>query len=81
MAAGKERLVDVPMAGTARESVKNARIDSSVTDGVTGDERNFGVNQSRNISEAERFDRGGYSTKGLNISTGRSKSTRFTGAK
>ncbi len=76
-----ERLADVPMARNARDSVRNSRIDSTMTYGVTGDPDNFGTNEADCIAEAERYDRGGYGMKGLNIGTGRSSKTKYTGGK
>jgi hypothetical protein len=73
--------IDLPMVGNARESVKAIPIDSSMTAGVKGSPRNFGTNEAYCVDEAEKYDRDGYDTAGLNIRTGRSKSTRFTGRK
>lgn len=75
------RPVDVPMAGNARESVKNACVNSQTNYGVSGAEENFGVNNARNIAEADRYDRKGYAMDGLNIVTGRSKRAKFTGTR
>lgn len=73
-----ERLVDVPMAGNARESVRNARINSGVTDGVKGNSECYGVNEGANIKAAERLEQGDGTG---NVVTGRHKGTRYTGEK
>jgi hypothetical protein len=48
------RLVHVPMAGNSYESVKNARIDSSVTYGMTGASRNSGFPSSAILMRQRR---------------------------
>jgi hypothetical protein len=73
------RPVTVPMAGTAAESVKSARITSSVTYGVDGDPRNFGVCEQRNIDAAEALANAGLAD-GVRVVTGRDRHSRFTGA-
>src|ERR1700730_3513933 len=75
--------IDVPMAGNARESLRNAVHDSSTPEryGIRGKEGNFGISEPDCVGEAERYDRDGYDCDGLRIVTGRSAATKFTGRK
>jgi hypothetical protein len=73
------RPVTVPMAQTASDSVKNTRINSSVTYGVSGDPRRFGVNEPANIVEAEALVSAGLA-EGVLVVTGRDRHSKFSGA-
>ena len=77
------RPIDLPMAGTPRESVRDARITSDTPGkwGIRGRDENFNINRPEDIAAAKKLDSEGYQTKGLNIVTGRSKRTKFTGAR
>jgi len=72
-------LVDIPMNGTARESVKGIALNSGDTAGISGPF--YDVNEAACINEAERLDREGYGTAGLNIATGRTRRTKYSGEK
>jgi hypothetical protein len=72
------RPVTVPMAGTAGDSVKNASINSGMTYGVSGDARNFGTNQPRNLAEAEALLNAGQAA-GVRVVSGRDGNSKFTG--
>lgn len=75
--------IDVPMAGNARESLRHAVHDSNTPEryGLRGKAANLGVNELDCIAEAERYDTGSYESLGVSVSTGRSKATKFTGAR
>jgi hypothetical protein len=74
------RLVRMPMAANSRQHVeRNVRIDSNTTFGVAGDPPRFGVNEQRNIDQAEALintDTAG----GMRVVTGRNRDTKFSGA-
>jgi hypothetical protein len=73
------RAVNVPMAGTSADSVRNARINSSVTYGVSGSPRRFGVNEPTKIAEAEALANARVAA-GVRIVTGRNRHSKFTGS-
>jgi hypothetical protein len=73
------RPITVPMAGTAGDSVKNAPINSGMTYGVSGDARNFGTNQPRNIDAAAALEQDDFARLGVRVVTGRDRDSKFSG--
>lgn len=75
--------IDVPMAGNARESLRNAVHDSNTPEryGIRGRAENLGINELDCIDEGTYYDETGYDCPGLTIRTGRTKNTKFTGAR
>ena len=76
-------LIDLPMAGNSYEHMKrNVPVDRNSIFGVRGDNKeNLEVNPSDDIEFARRLDDEGIDYPGIRIVTGRSKASKFSGAK